>query len=102
MQLGERTIEVVLVAEVLGNRGIVGPCESPCLRREPSQNVIGVAGCSGLISQRGEMADCICAGVISVADNGRAQGTTLRAVALGGDAMQFVIAVTDGLRGRSG
>ena len=48
------------------------------------------------------MADGVCAGVICVGDDGRGQRTGLRAVALAGDTMQCVIAVADGLRGRSG
>ena len=48
------------------------------------------------------MAFGVCAGIINVSYDGRSQRTGLRSVAFAGDAMQFVIAIAYGLRGRAG
>ena len=97
MQLVQRAVEVVFVAEALGDA-----CNRARLRRQSSQNVIAVAGGSGLVGERSQLAFGICAGIVNVSYNGRSQRTGLRAVAFAEDAMQFVIAIADGLRGRAG
>jgi hypothetical protein len=55
MQLVERAVEIVFIAEILGNCSVIGASECPRFRRQPSQNVIRVAGGSCLIGERSEM-----------------------------------------------
>ena len=102
VQLVKRAIEVVFVAQSLGNCSVVRSGEHTRLRRQPSHNVIAVTGGSGLIRQRGEMADGVCTGIISVSYNGRSQRAALRAIAFARYTMQRVIAEADRLHGRAG